>query len=149
MLSAASGSRVGFAGDAPVEGSDEHAQDVHEDRGARVQDGRLRLRGRWDGLFSGARQRAQRASSSCASGAGAGARSTSGSGASGASVRWADVPDERPLPRAPSVRRTRRSGGPDILVGLGKDAGEADLDWVALVPPTEPDNVIRSSSPNQ
>ena len=36
-----------------------------------------------------------------------------------------------------------RSGGPDLLVGLGKDAGEADLDSVALVPPSEPENVIR------
>jgi hypothetical protein len=36
-----------------------------------------------------------------------------------------------------------RSGGPDLRVALGRDAGEADLESVALVSPAEPDNVIR------
>jgi hypothetical protein len=62
VVGGARGSRVTFAGDRlRVEGTDETMQDVHEDRGARVQDGRLRLRGRWDGLFlratAGARTR--------------------------------------------------------------------------------------------
>src|SRR5262249_18343136 len=45
-------SRVTFSADAlRVEGADETLEDVHEERGARVENGRLRLRGRFDGLF--------------------------------------------------------------------------------------------------
>jgi hypothetical protein len=36
------------------------------------------------------------------------------------------------------------SGGPDLLVALGRDAGEAELSSVALVPPNDPENVIRN-----
>ena len=54
------GSRVTFAADRlRVEGADETMRDVHEERGARVQDGRLRLRGRWDGLFLRVRDEAR------------------------------------------------------------------------------------------
>ena len=52
MIAGPHGSRVTFTADRlRVEGADETVQDVHEERGARVQDGHLRLRGRFDGLF--------------------------------------------------------------------------------------------------
>ena len=35
------------------------------------------------------------------------------------------------------------SGGPDLLVTLGRAAGQADVESVALVPPGERDDVIR------
>jgi hypothetical protein len=36
-----------------------------------------------------------------------------------------------------------RSGGPDVTVTVGRGGGEAQLESIALVPPGEPDDVLR------
>ena len=59
VVGGAHGSRVSFAGDRlRVDGTDETMQDVHGP-GARVQDGRLRPRGRWDPACRARRARAR------------------------------------------------------------------------------------------
>jgi hypothetical protein len=138
------GSRVTFAGDQiRLEGADETLQDVHEERGARVQDGKLRLRGRWDGLFlrvtEGARARALELR---VVGQGSGVLYVGERSFWSPAVRWTTYPlSGRFHVRHPYAFTT--SGGPDIVVTLGRAAGTADLESVALVPRGERDDVIR------
>src|SRR5262249_30078064 len=133
-----------FAGERlRLTGADETMQDVHEERGARVQDGRLLLRGRWDGLFlrvtSGARPRPLELR---VTGEGTGTLYVGERGFWSESVRWTSYPmAARCRLRHPS--RYATSGGPDVVITLGRAAGSADLTSVALVPPGEPDDVLR------
>jgi hypothetical protein len=143
VVGGARGSRVTFAGDRlRVEGTDETMQDVHEDRGARVQDGRLRLRGRWDGLFlratAGARTRSLELR---VDGDGSGTLYVGERSFWSPTVRWTTYPmSGRFHVRHPYVYAT--SGGGDILITLGRAAGTADVDAVSLVPPSDPDGKV-------
>jgi hypothetical protein len=138
------GSRVTFAGDRlRVDGAEETMQDVHEERGARVQEGRLRLRGRFDGLFlrvaNGARPRPLELR---IAGEGTGTLYVGERAFWSESVRWTAYPvNGRFRLRHPYAYAT--SGGPDVLITLGRAAGSADLTAVSLVPPGEPDDVLR------
>jgi hypothetical protein len=144
VLGGAHGSRLTFADDhLRVEGTDETMQDVHEDRGARVQDGRLRLRGRWDGVSlratAGARKRNLELR---VDGEGSGVLYVGERSFWSPSVRWTTYPmSGRFHLRHPYSYAT--SGGPDLVVTLGRAAGAADIDSVALVPRGEPEGVIR------
>jgi len=139
------GSRVTFSADAlRVEGADETMEDVHEERGARVQGGRLRLRGRYDGLFlrvtSGARARTLELR---LVGEGNGTLYVGERGFWSPSVKWTAYPvSGRFRIRHPYTFAT--SGGPDVSVTLARAPGTADLESVALVPPGEPERVIRN-----
>jgi hypothetical protein len=144
VLFGASGSRVGFASGKPrIEGSERTLTDVLLERGARVEGDRLRLRGRYDALFFRVRDNARpRRLEVRVGGRGRGTFYVGERSFDSGVTKWAAYPMAGEF----QVRHPyefARSGGGDILVGLGKDAGEADLDWVALVPPTEPDSVIR------
>jgi hypothetical protein len=142
VLGGARGSGVTFSGDRlRASGADETMQDVHEDRGARVQDGRLRLRGRWDGLFlrvtRGARNRNLELR---VDGDGSGTLYV-GERSFWSPVRWTTYPmSGRVRVRHPYSYAT--SGGGDILVTLGRAAGSADIDSVSLVPRGEPDGKV-------
>jgi hypothetical protein len=138
------GSRVTFAGDGlRVDGSEDTLEDVHEERGARVQDGRLRLRGRWDGLFARVPPAARaRTLELRVAGEGHGTLFVGERSFWGPSVRWTAYPIQgRFQVRHPYAAAT--AGGPDLVVTLGRAAGTADLESVALVPPRERDDVIR------
>jgi hypothetical protein len=138
------GSRVTFAGETlRVDGADETMRDVHEERGARVQAGRLRLRGRWDGLFfrvtDGARARRLELR---VAGEGNGTLYVGERSFWSPTVRWTTYPiSGRFRLRHPYTFAT--SGGPDVVVTLGRAAGAADLESLALVPAGEPEGVIR------
>jgi len=127
-----------------VEGADETVQDAHEERGARVQDGRLRLRGRFDGLFLRVTEAARpRPLELRLAGEGTGTLYVGERGFWNPSVKWTPYPIAgRFRIRHPYTFAT--SGGPDISVSLARAPGTADLDTVALVPPTEPEHVIRN-----
>jgi hypothetical protein len=145
VLFGANGSRVTFRGGAPlVEGSERNFGDVHLQRGARVAEGRLRLRGRFDALFLRVRGAArQRRLELRASGRGSGTLYVGERSFWSSKTRW----KEYPISGGFTIRHPYyhpESGGADLLVALGRDAGEAALDSVALVPPNEPDNVIRN-----
>ena len=143
VLGGAHGSRVAFPGDRlRVEGTDETMQDVHEDRGARVQDGRLRLRGRWDGLFLRATDEARKRSLELrVDGDGTGTLYVGERSFWSPSVRWTTYPmSGRFHVRHPYTYAT--SGGGDLVVTLGRAAGSADIDSVALVPRSEPEGKV-------
>jgi len=117
-------------------------QDVHEDRGARVQDGRLRLRGRWDGLFlrvtEGARNRSLQLR---VDGEGTGTLYVGERSFWRPTIRWTAYPmSGRFRVRHPYAYAT--SGGGDVLITLGRAAGTADIDVVSLVPPSDPDGKV-------
>jgi hypothetical protein len=142
VLGGARGSRVTFSGDGlRVDGADETMQDVHEDRGARVQDGRLRLRGRWDGLFLRATEGARKRNLELrVDGDGSGVLYV-GERSFWSAVRWTTYPmSGRVHLRHPYSYAT--SGGGDILITLGRAAGSADIDAVALVPRGEPEGKV-------
>jgi hypothetical protein len=144
VVGGAHGSRVTFAGSGiRLDGADETLQDVHEERGARVQDGKLRLRGRWDGLFlrvaEGARLRALELR---VVGQGSGVLYVGERSFWSPAVRWTTYPLSGRFHVSHPYAFTT-SGGPDIVVTLGRAAGTADLESVALVPRGEREDVIR------
>jgi hypothetical protein len=144
VIGGARGSRVTFSGDGiHVEGGDETLQDVHEERGARVQDGKLRLRGRWDGLFLRVSDAARgRSLQLRVIGEGSGVLYVGERSFWSAAVRWTTYPISGRF-HVNHLYDGATSGGPDILVTLGRAAGMADIQSVALVPRGEPDGVIR------
>jgi hypothetical protein len=145
VIAGPSGSRVTFSADAlRVEGADATLQDVHEERGARVQDGRLRLRGRYDGLFLRVTPAARaRTLELRLTGEGSGTLYVAERGFWSRSVKWTAYPvSGRFRIRHPYAFAT--SGGPDVSVTLARAPGTADLESVALVPPGEPERVIRN-----
>ena len=144
MLSGPVGSRVDFEGGRlRVVGSERNLGNVLLERGARVESGRLRLRGRFDGIFfrveKGARPRRLEVR---IEGRGRGTLYVGERAFSSEAPKWTAYPMNGSF-RVRHPYEFARSGGPDVRVSLGKDAGEADLQAVALVPPTEPENVIR------
>jgi len=144
VLGGAHGSRLAFAGDRlRAFGADETMQDVHEERGARVQDGRLRLRGRWDGVSLRATEDARKRNLELrVDGEGSGVLYVGERSFWSPSVRWTTYPmSGRFHVRHPYSYAT--SGGPDLVITLGRASGAADIDSVALVPRGEPEGVIR------
>ena len=144
MLGAPTGSRVDFAhGRLEVTGAERTLGNVFVERGARVEGDRLRLRGRWDGLFlrveAGARLRQLELR---IAGRGRGTLYVGERTFFGEATRWQAYPMEGKL-RLRHRYRYAESGGADVIVTLGRASGEADLESVALVPPTEPEDVIR------
>jgi hypothetical protein len=145
VLFGPTGSRVSFAGERlVVTGSDATLGDVHLQAGARLDGDKLRLTGRWDALFlrvlPGARIRRLELR---ISGRGRGTLYVGERSFWSAAPRWTPYPINGSFHfRHPYDYPT--SGGPDLVVSLGKSEGAAALDSVALVPPDEPENVIEA-----
>jgi hypothetical protein len=137
------GSRVTFEADRPVlRGSELLLGDVHAQRGARLFAAKLWLKGRWDGLFARVREPArQRRLELRVVGRGRGTLYV------GERSFWTDWKwSAYPMGGSFRIRHPYyfpESGGPDVLVTLGRAAGEAELDSVSLVPPNEPENRIQ------
>jgi hypothetical protein len=144
------GSRVTFAGGGlRVLGAERTLGDVLLERGARVEGDRLRLRGRWDALFFRVREGARpRRLEVRVEGRGRGNLYVGERAFSSEATKWTAYPMSGAF-RVRHPYEFKASGGPDLRVSLGKDAGEADLDAVSLVSPTEPTDVIRLGTPNQ
>jgi hypothetical protein len=132
------GSLVSFeTGALRVTGSETTFEDASLQRGARVVDGRLRLRGRWDALFLRVTEPARiRPLELRIAGRGRGPLYV------GERTFWSD-------PRFAThsvsgsflVRHPYQygsSGGGDLTVTVGRGGGEVEIDWVALVPPGDP-----------
>jgi hypothetical protein len=132
------GSQASFeTGELRVTGSETSFEDAHLQRGARVADGTLRLRGRWDALFlrvaEGARARPLELR---IAGRGRGPLYV------GERTYWSDPRFATyPVSGAFLVRHPYQyasSGGGDVTVTVGRGGGEVEIDWVALVPPGDP-----------
>ena len=135
VLGGESGSRITFASDPPhVDGTDAAIEDVFLDRGARLADGRVRLRGRWDAVrfrvATGARKRPLELR---IAGRGQGVLYV------GEKTFWSEPRfTTYPVSGAFTIRHPydyARSGGGDITVTVGRGGGEADLESIALVKP--------------
>ncbi len=138
------GSRARFAGeDVAVDGSDATIADAYLQRGARVVEGRARLRGRWDGLFLRVTERARaRRLELRLAGAGRGTLYVGERTFWSAKTRWSTYP----VSGAFRIRQPYffpESGGGDLTITIGKSPGEVDLESVSLVPPGEPERILR------
>jgi hypothetical protein len=143
VLRAETGSRATFSGDRlRVTGAERNLSAVRLERGARVVGSRLRLKARWDGLAfrvpAGARQRRLELR---IVGRGRGPLFV------GERSFWRDARfKEYGVTGSFQVRHPYYfpdSGGADLLITVGLGGGEVDVESVALVPPGEPENVIR------
>jgi hypothetical protein len=140
VLFAPDGSRIRFAADGlDVSGSESTLGDVHLQRGARVQDGRLRLRGRWDALFLRVLPAARgRRLELRVAGRGRGTLYVGEKSFWSAAPRWSTFPVSGPF-RIRHPYYYPESGGGDVTVTVGKAPGDLELEWVALVAPGDPD----------
>jgi hypothetical protein len=136
------GTRLSFEGDRLLlRGSEATMGDVHLQAGARLDDGKLRLKGRWDGLFLRVVEEARmRPLELRVEGRGRGTLYV------GERSFWSDATRWKTYPMSGALRirhpfRYLDSGGPDLLVTLGKAQGEAAITRVSLVPPGEPEHV--------
>jgi hypothetical protein len=133
VIGGGSGSRVAFSADPPrVDGADAVLEDVHLQRGARVVDGRARLRGRWDGVglrvAEGARKRRLELRFA---GRGQGVLYV------GEKTFWSEQPVWATYPVSGAFRLRHpyyypESGGPDLVVTIGKSPGEVELDSIEV-----------------
>jgi len=135
---------VEFAGEEPhIGGAEATLRDVYLFGGSKVELGRMRLRGREDGLFlrvaEGARRRPLELR-------------IAGRGKGGLLVAeggfWNPVPRERSYPVAgPFLVRHPytyvESGGPDIRIA-GAAGAAVEIEWIALVGPGDPVRTIPS-----
>jgi hypothetical protein len=127
------GSRVRFAGEGvTLSGADNTLGDVFLERGARVEAGRLRLKGRWSGLFLRVPPAARtRVLELRIAGRGQGPLYV------GERSFWTPPRFSTYAMSGSFVIRHRYvyadSGGPDLSITLGRGGGEASLEWVALV----------------
>jgi hypothetical protein len=137
------GSRVRFTGESPaVTGSEATLGDVHLERAARVEDGRVRLRARWDGVFlrvtPGARLRRLELR---LRGRGQGLLYVGERSFWSEGTRWTPYT----VSGAFALRHRYHypeSGGPDLTVTVGTGGGDVWLESLALVPPGEPEHVL-------
>jgi hypothetical protein len=137
VLLGPSGSRITLTSDPPRVDGEATLGNVFLDRGARIVDGRARLRGRWDAVrfrvADGARRRPLELR---IAGRGQGVLYV-GEKTFRTEPRFATYPISGPF-----LLRHRydyaTSGGGDITVTVGRGGGEAELDWIALVNPAEP-----------
>jgi hypothetical protein len=144
VLFSSQGSRIEFAGeDAVVRGADATLRDVHLFGGAKAEGGRLRLRSPEDGVFlrvaEGARARPLELR---VAGRGQGAIRVGEGGFWNPSPRWRRHPAGGSF-RVRHAYRYPDSGGPDLRVTLAPGSGDVELEWVALVAPTDPVNPVR------
>lgn len=134
------GSRVRFTGEVPtVGGSEATLGDVHLERAARVEDGRVRLRARWDGVFLRVTPPARlRRLELRLRGRGEGLLYVGERSFWSAGTRWTPYTVSGPF----AVRHPYHypeSGGSDIMVTVGTGGADVSLESLALVPPGEPE----------
>jgi hypothetical protein len=139
------GSRVRFSSnDVEVRGSDPTFSDVYLQYGARIQDGRLQLKGRWDGIFLRVLPEARtRPLELRVVGKGHGIVYV------GEKTFWSSAPVWKGYSVGGAFRILHPyffpdSGGYDLVVTVGKLGGDASLELVALVTKAEPDQPIEA-----
>jgi hypothetical protein len=143
VLRAPVGSRVDFPAKEPVvAGGESTLGQVYLQRGARVADGRLQLKGRWAGLFLRVTPEGrQRRLELRVAGRGRGPLYV------GEKSVWSDPRFKTYMVSGTFLVRHPyhypESGGGDLLVTTGLGDGDVQVDWVSLVPPSEPINPLR------
>lgn len=146
VLFGPSGSRFGFSGgldDVVVSGADATAGDVHLQRGAFCEEDRLRLRGRWDGLFLRVRPVARlRKLELRVFGHGKGALYVIERSFWNVAPRVREYAVSGPF-RIHHPYLYTDSGGSDLLVTTGRGGAVVSLDAVSLVAPGDPDSPLQ------
>ena len=137
------GSRVRFEGEMPVvTGSEETLGDVFLERAARIEDGGVRLRARWDGVFLRVTAPARsRRLELRLRGRGRGLIYVGERSFWSAGTRWRPYTVSGPFALAHPYQYAT-SGGSDLTVTVGTGGGDVWLQSLALVPPGEPENVL-------
>jgi hypothetical protein len=133
------GSRVHFGGNRlNLTGSTPTFGDAHLQRGARLEVSRLRLQGRWAALFVRVLPEARpRPLQLRIAGRGQGVLYVGERSFWSPGTRWTTYPlSGRVLIRHPYSYP--ESGGSDLIVTTGLGGGEAEVDWISLVPPGDP-----------
>ena len=147
VLFGPTGSRFSFTGGVDhvvVKGVDATAGDVHLQRGALCDEGRLRLRGRWDGIFLRVRPIARLGRLELRLvGHGKGTLYVGERSFWSGAPRWREYRVNGPF-RLRHSYLFADSGGPDLLVTTGRGGGVVSLDSVALVPPGDPEKPIEA-----
>ncbi len=142
VLFGPTGSRFTCGGgldDVVVQGADATAGDLHLQRGAFCEEKRLRLRGRWDGLFLRVRPVARlRRLELRLFGHGKGTLYVGERSLWSASPRFKEYPVSGPF-RIRHPYLYADSAGADLLVTTGRGGAVVSLDSVALVAPGDPD----------
>jgi hypothetical protein len=137
------GSRIAFPAREPfIGGTEATLGHVHLQRGARIEDGRLHLKGRWAGLFLRVEKDARpRRLELRVSGRGRGPLYV------GERSVWGDPRFKTYMVSGAFLIRHPYhypdSAGSDLLVTTGLGDGDVQVDWVALVPPGDPVNPLR------
>jgi hypothetical protein len=145
VIAGGSGSRAVFASDPPpMDGAEETLTGVHYQRGARIEDGRLRLRGRWDGVaFRVAKGARKRRLELRIAGRGEGVLYVGEKTFWSEQPRWATYPVSGPF-RLRHPYTFAESGGGDVIVTIGRAPGQVDLESMALVAPGDPANPVQT-----
>ncbi len=142
VLFGPTGSRFTFSGgkdEVVVQGADATASDIHLQRGAWCEEKRLRLRGRWDGLFLRVRPVARlRRLELRLFGHGKGTLYVGARSVWGAASSFKAYPVNGPF-RIRHPYLYADSGGSDLLITTGRGGAVVSLDNVALVAPGDPD----------
>jgi hypothetical protein len=146
VLFSPEGSRVQFSGERPaLSGSEATLSDVHLERGARMEDGRVRLRRRWDGVFLRVTPSARsRKLELRLRGRGQGLLYVGERTFWSPATRWKPYSLSGPF----SLRHPYHypeSGGSDLTVTVGTGGGDVWLESLALVPPGEPEAAFEIS----
>lgn len=140
------GSRFSFAGgidDVEVKGADATASDIHLQRGALCEEGKLRLRGRWDGLFLRVRPLARlRKLELRLAGHGRGTLFVGERSFWSGPPRWREFAVSGPF-RLRHAYLYADSGGADLVVTTGRGGGVVSLESVDLVAPGDPDKPLQ------
>jgi hypothetical protein len=146
VLFGPTGSRFSFTGgsdEVVVRGADNTAGDIHLQRGAYCEEGRLRLRGRWDALFLRVRPVARlRRLELRLSGHGQGTLYVGERSVWSPSPRFEDYAVSGPF-RIRHPYLYADSGGGDLLVTTGRAGGVVSLESVALVAPGDPEKPLQ------
>jgi hypothetical protein len=137
------GSRVRFTGERPsVTGSEATLGDVHLERAARAEDGRVRLRARWDGVFLRVTPQGRlRRLELRLRGRGQGLLYVGERSFWSPGTRWTTYTVSGGFALRHRYHYPE-SGGSDLTVTVGTGGGDVSLETLALVPPGEPETVI-------
>lgn len=146
VLFGPTGSRFSFTDgidEVVVKGADATAGDIHLQRGAYCEGGRLRLRGRWAGLFLRVRPIARMGELELRlAGQGTGVLYVGERSFWSAGARWREYPVNGPF-RLRHRYLYADSGGADLVVTNGRDGSLVSLESVALLAPGDPDKPLQ------
>jgi hypothetical protein len=144
VLGGDAGSRLAFGPRGlVVQGVDATFEDAHLLRGARVEGARLRLQGRWDGVFLRVRREpAPRVLELRVRGRGQGVLYVGEQSTLGPPPRWAAFEVDGPI-RVDHRWDPQAANGRELVVTTGRSPGRLEIDSIALVAPGDAESPLQ------